>query len=426
MTFTDHDERAAWLRAYLTCLAAGRGPFKAQDGADAFIVALRAREAPATIHDRIIARTAHIADPIPPVARVKLGAWTDANGSMTRDFVGNDRMCGMGVFIETAGYHWCVWPVGFDDANKCRRAPVAAGREKTMEAAQHAADTSPEARGLYEWEGQTAPTCQHCGHSLPEFFATSSDGTTRHVANTCPTDDMGRPIPPPAPPSDIAARTPTLEDVEAAILAWVNMRRPRPMPLVAWLGWSYGEWTAYDMDGSGEGTIPARPLRKHEVTRDGSRCADCECNHDVGIGKGICGCHGSDGHPWRKRAEAPKPLDREAALLACDAAAAPGSPPSAQRALIALLDGSWSTGSAYQKAVVAESRNHPVLVAEFPPAAPIPRPDAREAAIKALRDCGHSRATVQGRNPQWCPDCGAVFRGAGWALPSLLAALVSP
>lgn len=210
----------------------------------------------------------------------------------------------------------------------------------------------------------------------------------------------------------IAARTPTREEVEASVsLVGDPLRR-----LVPWdhLGWTEKEWWAYDR----EGTIPARPLRKHPPAAgdayDARACADCRCSHLVG-----CGCDGVPVHPWRKRVEAPKPpgwtiLGSHAGDLRCATCGARhGTEP-----------------------VIEFVRAHEAHGREpAPPAVTIPRPgDEREKAIEALTGCEHARITglltASGTSTTVCDtacfDCGALRerKSGKWTRPSLVAALV--
>lgn len=323
-------------------------------------------------------------------------------------------------------------------------------------AAQAAADASPEARAIYEWEGQ-APAhiaqgngitrcdiCQrvrwgaetdaafivaheHCG-ILPipvsEFagvpfsddeiddmaaFANARRGMVNESsdrrdviaalksAGGAPTHwgrfihDRARAI--------IAARTPTREEVEAACRAL--RATGKILASWEWLGWTEKEWWAYDR----EGTIPARPLRKHPPAYDGTICGDCDCNHDHRKTGKLVGCVcENDHHPWRKRVEAPKPpgwtiLGSHAGDIRCATCGARhGTEP-----------------------VIEFARAHEAHGREpAPPAVTIPRPgDEREKAIEALTGCEHSAAFAS-----HCTACGATDYGRGMELPSLVAALV--
>lgn len=287
MTLSTPAEVAAWERAYDAAIAAGMQE-SAGTFADRKIVELRKRqEAPerccagceAPIHGKSIdandeegvLATWHPEcaprneKPSPPVEREKLGEWRPWCGvrvSTLRLRTSQPNICGVRVYEEDDGFHWYVWPVDGPGS-----APIAQGTAPTMEAAQHAADSSAEARERYEWEGQEYPVCADCDrpatHNEALIFAAGVGRDARWVHDpVCPRET----IPAPTPPDHLADAgkmvAPTRTEVEAAISAWCAIAYSEAGEVYHWLGWTHREWCEYK---TGSGTIPARPLRTHEA-----------------------------------------------------------------------------------------------------------------------------------------------------------------
>lgn len=346
MTLSTPAEVAAWERAYDAAIAAwmqeSAGTF-----ADRKIVELRKRqEAPerccagceAPIHGKSIdandeegvLATWHPEcaprnkKPSPPVARERLGEWTDReDGDSMRVYVERKGVLGSGVFRDGDEWTWRVWPIAVGSIG---RKPIAEGTSPTKEAAQHAVDSSAEARERYEWDGQEYPVCTDCDrpatHNEALIFAAGVGRDARWVHDpVCPRETIPAPTPPdhlanagkmvapqprdetmialinelwqcidhastcPAGPRDsgpcdcyvpaLGARvnaaigyvpesplTP-IAPTRAEVEAAIEFHSTSQIPLLAWdyLGWTLLEYHQWQ----GWKTIPARPLRTHEA-----------------------------------------------------------------------------------------------------------------------------------------------------------------
>lgn len=253
-------------------------------------------------------------------ARVKLGAWENVAVDWAERHCG-DKETGLRA---TKDGHWIVF--GPTLMVKEGRATLGAFPD-LLTAAQHAADTSPEALRLYEWGGRPATKAELYEHIIARaahiiepaaplvsefagvewsneelddmaafaneacvFSSLDTDrANARHSLSIASDDDAtqwadyvrqrARTL--------LAARTPTREQVEAAIAAWRKQPSDDPTALVDWLGWSVDEWLTFDASATNRGTIPARPLREHPPVAaptftDGPRpnwCARTDCEN---------------------------------------------------------------------------------------------------------------------------------------------------
>lgn len=262
MTLSTPAEVAAWERAYDAVIAAGMQE-SAGTFADRKIVELRKRQTPTATHD------AFPSVPSPPVARERLGRkkltdWiemsvTGVYMSMVRDDPHDVRM------RANDDGSWFV--IDGDDRVIASGIATLGTFPTLLAAAQHAADSSAEARERYEWDGQTPdnPTdCKRCGASLAYDGALfcgaacsamweDGDRSTASMHTSTPPDHLanaGKKV------------APTRVEVEAAIEAWDDTK----IKLSCWigLGWSESEFFEY----RNYGTIPARPLKVHAPTID--------------------------------------------------------------------------------------------------------------------------------------------------------------
>lgn len=344
MTLSTPAEVAAWERAYDAAIAAGMQE-SAGTFADRKIVELRKRQeatqslrscrackAPLIACGYVTRRSvddgevydwhAECAPRItvgsPPVARERLGEWSPVDGGGACRF--GELKVGMRACSDG------TWWVRLDDG-RLKHGTATIGTFPTLlAAAQHAADSSAEARERYEWEGQEYPVCADCDrpatHNEALIFAAGVGRDARWVHDpVCPRETIPAPTPPdhlanagkmvapqprdetmialinelwqcidhastcPAGPRDsgpcdcyvpaLGARvnaaigyvpesplTP-IAPTQAEVEAAIEFHSTSQIPLFAW---DYLGWTLLEYhQWQGWKTIPARPLRTHEA-----------------------------------------------------------------------------------------------------------------------------------------------------------------
>lgn len=365
----------------------------------------------------------------PPVARERLTLWSPAdNDGMARvaSRTGTTRM------IAWSDGHW---EARATDGGSLTTGCATLGTFTTLlAAAQHAADSSAEARERYEWEGQKpnpikAPVCHNCG--APE---------KPHEALAIDWDDNGRAThfheggcPPAAPTQDHIADAgekvaPTRAEVEAALGRWMETKTH--LSQWAWLGWKTDELLKYD----DSGVIPARPLKVHAEKPPTQPAHDAFPDPRAGIWTGVT----------RPSPEAfvaaitALPLQDQPGNTSAPVTSHPPGWPIIQDASGTRCD-ACGARQAFSESVIqfvfahehcGLKRSRPV-----PPAVHVPRPgEVREEAIRALVECEHlSENSIDLGHVQGvifslaCTACGSLFRypmserRGGWELPRLLA-----
>lgn len=435
MTLATLAEVTAWERAYDAAIAAGMQE-SAGTFADRKIVERRKRqgaperccagcEAPihgksidandeegvlATWHPECAPRNEK---PSPPVARERLGEWDDGRAVSYR--ANAKRRARMAAYADG---DWWVEGIG----GKLKRGTATLGTFPTLlAAAQHAADSSAEARELYEWKGQGDDdliACKECGQpwtSAHPVIQPEVGGPWVHL--TCP---------PVAPPPDHIPQPQELVAPMSPAKEAATLLRARARKLEDG-GGGFGtgaatedaarrvaaeilESVAEDIEDMGDGK---------ETFTDAARRKLWEADHIADAGKMV----------------APTRAEVEAERVKWDAASGP-------------LDFWEWLGWTELESDDYEHRGtipaHPLKVhAPTIDAVPTPvtdtlspangtrAPDAVRKAVEALVKCRHAHHDVAdvtsdaGSHWVFCLACGARFSSGEWRCASLVAALIA-